>query len=45
MVNKSVILKHFKINRYKDTVNLCATFKSEIAIHDFFAAYEDVWKP
>ena len=27
-VNKSVILKYFKVNKYKDNLNLSATFRS-----------------
>lgn len=28
LMNKSVLLKKFKVNKYKGAVNLCATFRS-----------------
>lgn len=43
-VNKSVILKYFKVNKYKDNLNLSATFRSQIIIHEHFSAYETSWK-
>ena len=36
MVNRTVLLKHFKRSIYKDNVNLTSTFRSDIEIHKYF---------
>ena len=45
LLNRSVMLKQFKISNYKDTLNLNTTFKSEIIVHDLFRESEYKWKP
>lgn len=42
--DKSVLLKHFKANRYKDEINLSTTCRSDITLHPFFEAYEGKFK-
>jgi len=32
-MDKSVLLKHFKVSRYKEELHLNSTFKSDIVLH------------
>lgn len=45
MLNKTVLLKHFKVSKYKQALNLTSSFRSEVVKHDFFEAYEGMWQP
>lgn len=37
---KSILLKNFKVTKYKEDFNLSSSFKSDIILHEFFKDYE-----
>ena len=45
MLNKTVVLRHFKVSEYKDQYILMSTFKSSIERNNLFKEYEGIWFP
>lgn len=39
LFEKSVLLKKFKVTKFKDQITLNSTFKADIVPHNFFASH------
>ena len=39
-LGRSVVLRNFKLNKYKNDITLCSRSDSSILLHNFFADYE-----
>ena len=45
LLNKTILLKNFKLTKYKDSYNLSSVFNSSISKQKYFKDYENKWKP
>jgi hypothetical protein len=45
MLNRTILLRHFRVSKYKEDYNLCSTIRSEIVRHRYFREYEQKWRP